>query len=168
VALTAANKAGYSSVLFYVLAYSFMTIGAFGVVTLLRRAEVEALEISSYSGIAERHPLLSATMAIFMISLAGIPPTAGFFGKFYVFSAAVGAGYTDLAVIGVLNSLVSVYFYMRIVFLMYMKEESERIEVSLSRATIVALAICVLGTIAMGVFPSGFANLVASSVAAIF
>jgi NADH-quinone oxidoreductase subunit N len=168
VALTAATKAGYSSVLFYVLAYAFMTIGAFGVVTLLRRAESEALEISSYSGIAVRHPLLSAAMAIFMISLAGIPPTAGFFGKFYVFSAAVGAGYIDLAVIGVLNSLVSVYFYMRIVFLMYMKEESERIDVSLSRAAIVAVAICVLGTIVMGIFPSGFANLVASSVAAIF
>ncbi|MCX5801548.1 MAG: NADH-quinone oxidoreductase subunit N [Candidatus Eisenbacteria bacterium] len=168
VALTAGTEAGYSGVLFYVLAYTFMTIGAFGVVTLLTRAEVEAVEISSFSGIAKRHPFLSVAMAVFMISLAGIPPTAGFFGKFYVFSAAVGAGYASLAVIGVLNSLVSVYIYMRVVFLMYKKEESEGIEVSSSRATIVALTICVLGTIVIGIFPSGVASLVASAVAAIF
>ena len=168
VALTAAGEAGYSSVLFYVLAYTFMTIGAFGVVSLLRRAQTEALDISSFSGIAERHPVLSLTLAIFMISLAGIPPTAGFFGKFHIFSAAVRTGYTNLAIIGVLNSLISVYFYMRIVFLMYMKEGSEQIEVSSSRAAALALAICVIGTIVMGIFPSSFASLAASSVAALF
>jgi len=168
VALTAADRAGYSSVLFYALAYTFMTIGAFGVVVLLRREGVEALEITFYSGMAKRHPLLALAMTIFMISLAGIPPTAGFFGKFYIFSAAVGAGYTGLAVIGVLNSLISVYFYMRIVFLMYMREESGQIEVCSSSAATVALAVCAAGTVAMGIFPSGFANLVASSIAAIF
>jgi NADH-quinone oxidoreductase subunit N len=168
VALTAAGKAGYSSILFYTLAYTFMTLGAFGVVALLRRAEGETLEILSYSGLSTRHPALAGAMALFMISLAGIPPTGGFFAKFYVFSAAVGAGYVDLAVLGVLNSLVSVYFYMRIVFLMYMKEEIAPVEAPPSLAARVALAICVLGTIAMGVFPSGFADLAASSVAAIF
>lgn len=168
VALTAAGKAGYSSILFYTLAYAFMTLGAFGVVALLRRAEGEALAISSYSGLSTRYPLLAAAMALFMISLAGIPPTGGFFAKFYVFSAAVGAGYVDLAVIGVLNSLVSVYFYMRIVFLMYMKEEVEPIEAPSSYAARVALVICALGTIVMGILPSGFAALVASSVSAIF
>lgn len=168
VALTAGSPAGYSSVLFYVLAYTFMTAGAFGVVAFLRRKGAEALDISSYSGIAKRHPLLALAMTVFMVSLAGIPPSAGFFGKFYVFSAAVGAGYTGLAIIGVLNSLISVYFYMRIVFLMYMKEESEQIEISSSYASIVALAVCAAGTVVMGVFPSGFANLAALSVSAIF
>ncbi|UCF78381.1 MAG: NADH-quinone oxidoreductase subunit N [Candidatus Eiseniibacteriota bacterium] len=168
VALTAAGRAGYSSVLFYALAYAFMTLGAFGVIALLRREEQEALDLTSYSGLSTRHPLLSGAMALFMISLAGIPPTGGFFAKFYVFSAAVGAGYVDLAVIGVLNSLVSVYFYMRIVYLMYMKEETVGIEAPPSLAARAALLICVLGTLAMGVFPSGFARLVASSVSAIF
>ncbi|KPJ60374.1 MAG: hypothetical protein AMJ46_07205 [Latescibacteria bacterium DG_63] len=168
VALTAGGKAGYSSILFYTLAYAFMTLGAFGIVALLRRKEGEALEILSYSGLSVRYPLLAGAMALFMVSLAGIPPTGGFFAKFYVFSAAVGAGYVDLAVIGVLNSLVSVYFYMRIVFLMYMKEEVGGIEASSSYAARVALAVCVVGTLAMGVFPSGFADLVASSVSAIF
>jgi NADH-quinone oxidoreductase subunit N len=171
VALTAAGREGYASILFYTLAYAFMTLGAFGIVALLRRAEGEkgeVLEITSYSGLSTRHPLLAGAMALFMVSLAGIPPTGGFFAKFYVFSAAVGAGYVDLAIIGVLNSLVSVYFYMRIVFLMYMKEEIARVEAPSSYPARIALGICVLGTLAMGIFPSGFADLVASSVSAIF
>jgi len=168
VALTAAGSAGYSSVLFYALSYAFMTLGAFGVVTLLRRSDGEALEIVHYAGLAGRHPALAAAMAVFMVSLSGIPPTAGFFAKFYVFSAAVGAGYVDLAIIGVLNSLVSVYFYMRLVFLMYMKDETQPLESMASLAGKIALAVCVLGTILIGVLPSGFARIAASSIAAIF
>jgi NADH-quinone oxidoreductase subunit N len=168
VALTAAGQAGYSSVLFYVLSYVFMTLGAFGVVSLIRKGEDEALEISGYSGLAGRNGLLAAAMAVFMVSLSGIPPTAGFFAKFYVFSAAVKSGQVGLAVIGVLNSLVSVYFYMRIVFLMYMKEEAGPVQPSRSRAAWVALAVCVLGTIVLGVAPSSFARLAASSIASIF
>ncbi len=168
VALTAAGSAGYSSVLFYALSYAFMTLGAFGVVSVLRRSDGEALDISNYSGLAGRHPMLAAAMAVFMVSLSGIPPTAGFFAKFYVFSAAVGSGYVGLAIIGVLNSLVSVYFYMRIVFLMYMKEETEPVESGLSLAGGVALAACVLGTVLIGILPSGLARLAASSIASIF
>jgi NADH-quinone oxidoreductase subunit N len=168
VALTAGGGAGYASVLFYVLSYAFMTLGAFGVVSLLRREDGEAIDISNYSGLAGRHGLLAAAMAVFMISLAGIPPTAGFFAKFYVFSAAVRAGYIDLAVIGVLNSLVSVYFYMRIVYLMYMKEETGPVQFAGSRPGRVALALCVLGTILLGVLPSFLARLAESSVASIF
>ncbi|MBN1504855.1 MAG: NADH-quinone oxidoreductase subunit N [Candidatus Eisenbacteria bacterium] len=174
VALTAAGEAGYSSVLFYVLAYVFMTLGAFGVVSLVRKGEggadagAEALDISHYSGLAGRHGLLAAAMAVFMVSLSGIPPTAGFFAKFYVFSAAVRAGEVGLAIIGVLNSLVSVYFYMRIVFLMYMKEETVPVRGSRSRAGWVALAACVLGTLLLGVLPSSFARLATESIASIF
>jgi NADH-quinone oxidoreductase subunit N len=107
-------------------------------------------------------------MAVFMVSLAGIPPTAGFFAKFYVFSAAVKSGQVGLAVIGVLNSLVSVYFYMRIVFLMYMQEETVPVEPTRSRAAWVALAICVAGTVLLGVLPSSLARLAAASVASLF
>ena len=168
VALTAAGEAGYSSVLFYLLSYVFMTLGAFGVVSLVRKGDGEALDISQYSGLAGKHGLLAAAMAVFMVSLAGIPPTAGFFAKFYVFSAAVRAGHVGLAVIGVLNSLVSVYFYMRIVYLMYMKEETSPVEHSPSRAGWVALAICVMGTVLLGVLPSSFARLAAASIASLF
>lgn len=168
VALTAAGEAGYSSVLFYLLSYAFMTLGAFGVISLLRKGEGEVLDISSYSGLAGRHGPLAAAMAVFMISLSGIPPTAGFFAKFYVFSAAVKTGYVGLAIIGVLNSLVSVYFYMRIVFLMYMKEETAPVQLSQSHAGRIALAICVLGTILIGVLPSSFARLAAASIASLF
>jgi len=168
VALTAAGEAGYSSVLFYLLSYVFMTAGAFGVVSLVRKGDGEALDISQYSGLAGRHGLLAAAMAVFMVSLSGIPPTAGFFAKFYVFSAAVRAGHIGLAVIGVLNSLVSVYFYMRIVFLMYMREEEVPVQPSRSRAGWVALAICVLGTVLLGILPSSFARLAAASIASIF
>ncbi|MFH0777316.1 MAG: NADH-quinone oxidoreductase subunit N [Candidatus Eisenbacteria bacterium] len=168
VALTAAGEAGYASVLFYTLTYMFMTLGAFAVITVLRREDAEALEIGHYSGLARRYPFVSAAMALFMVALSGIPPTGGFFAKFYVFSAAVRAGYVDLAVIGVLNSLVSAYFYLRIVFLMYMKEEGERIDHSLSLSTATAIVICILGILLTGLVPSGFAGLAASSVAAIF
>ena len=168
VALTAAGEAGYSSVLFYLLSYAFMTLGAFGVVSLVRKGEGEALEISEYSGLASKHGRLAAAMAVFMVSLSGIPPTAGFFAKFYVFSAAVKTGHVGLAVIGVLNSLVSVYFYMRIVYLMYMKEETVAVEPSRSRAGWVALAICVVGTIVLGVLPASVARLATASVASLF
>jgi NADH-quinone oxidoreductase subunit N len=168
VALTAAGEAGYSSVLFYLLSYVFMTLGAFGVVSLVRKGEGEALEISDYSGLAGRHGLLAAAMAVFMVSLSGIPPTAGFFAKFYVFSAAVKTGHVGLAVVGVLNSLVSVYFYMRIVYLMYMREETAAVEPMRSRATWVALALCVAGTIVLGILPSSVARLAAASVASLF
>ena len=109
VAMVAASELGTASVLYYLLAYAFMNLGAFGVVILYGRKGEENILIGDYSGMASKYPLLAAAMAIFMFSLAGIPPTAGFVGKFYIFSAAVKAGYIGLAIIGVLNSALSVY-----------------------------------------------------------
>jgi len=99
-----------------------MTLGAFAVVILLRADRLEGEDISDYEGLAKAHPLTSALMLIFMFSLTGIPPTAGFVAKFYVFMAAIRAGYTPLAVVAVVFSVVSAFFYLRIVMYMYMRE----------------------------------------------
>ncbi len=109
VALVAANQLGAMSLLYYLLAYTLMNLGAFGVVILVGRKKDSYLNIYDYSGLGAQHPVLAAIMALFMFALAGIPPTAGFVGKFYIFSAAIKAGYIWLAIIGVMNSLVSVY-----------------------------------------------------------
>jgi len=93
---------------------AFTTAGAFGVITLCERARDEAVEVADYAGLARRHPLLAAALGLFLLSLVGIPPLAGFVGKFYVFGAAVRAGYVWLAVIGVLNSAVAAYYYLRV------------------------------------------------------
>ena len=121
VAMAAGNEKGIAGGLFYLFAYTFMNIGAFAVVIALSKKGEDNLDISGYAGVGFRHPGLGLAMTLFMISLAGLPPTAGFFGKFYIFSGAVEAGLVSLAIIGVLNSLVSVYFYLGVVVSMYMK-----------------------------------------------
>ena len=108
--------------LFYLLVYTFTTAGAFGVILLLERDGREAVEIGRSRRARRRHPVMALVLTIFLLSLIGIPPTAGFVGKFYLFGAAVRAGYIWLAVIGVLNSAVAAYYYLRIVVVMYMRE----------------------------------------------
>ncbi len=110
-AKNAAADIGTYSILYYLLAYTFMNIGAFIIVILYGRKAEDNLNISDYAGMGYKYPVLGVTMAIFMFSLAGIPPTAGFVGKFYVFAAAVKSGFVDLAIIGVINSVLSVYYY---------------------------------------------------------
>ena len=100
-----------------------MQIGAFAVVTLLRRKDVIGEELKDMSGLFQRSPLAGTAMLLFMLSLGGIPPTAGFMGKFWLFSAAIDGGYYWLAVIGVLNSAVSLYYYLRVVVFMWFKGE---------------------------------------------
>ena len=115
---------GATAILFYLLAYTFMTVGAFTVMALLgRRAEGDLVFDRDWSGAARRHPFLALAMTVFMLGLGGIPPTAGFFGKYSLFKAAVDAGLTSLVVIAVLNSLVSVYYYLRVVVALYMRPE---------------------------------------------
>src|SRR5437899_5774731 len=103
VGLVAGGVGGASSVLFYLLTYTFTTAGAFGVITLCERARGEAVEVGDYAGLARRHPMLAAALGIFLLSLIGIPPLAGFVGKFYLLGAAVRAGYVWLAVMGLLT-----------------------------------------------------------------
>ena len=120
IALVAAGPAGLTGLLYYLLAYAFMNLGAFAVVVALEQREDRYLHLDDYSGLGFRYPLLGVAMALFMFSLSGLPPTAGFMAKFYVF-AAVEQGYLVLTVIGV-NSLISLYYYLRPIVFMYMEE----------------------------------------------
>lgn len=148
-----------AGLMFYLLAYYLMNIGAFAVAILINRARTDAdYQIDDYQGLASKYPLVSAAMAVFMISLAGIPPTAGFFGKFYLFSAGVHANLIWLVVIAVLNSAVSAFYYLRIVVYMYMRPLESEVKVSISPIMAAVLVICSLGIIKLGVFPGDMMN----------
>ena len=165
VALVAANQLGAMSLMYYLLAYTLMNLGAFGVVILVGRKKDSYLNIYDYSGLGAQHPVLAASMALFMFALAGIPPTAGFVGKFYIFSAAVQAGYIWLAIIGVMNSLVSVFYYLRITVLMYMKPaEADLGPVDFAPAQTAVVALTAAGVLAIGIFPGSLYNLAMNAV----
>jgi NADH-quinone oxidoreductase subunit N len=164
--LVAGGTQGAGSVLFYLLAYTFTTVGAFGVIALCARAGEEAVEVSDYSGLARRHPVLAATLALFLLSLIGIPPLAGFVAKFYLFGSAVRAGYIWLTVIAVLNSAVAAYYYLRVIVFMYMREpEGEALAVTPSFAGGLALGVALVGIVLLGVIPAPFADLAQAAVA---
>jgi len=157
VAFVAGNDLGRSSILFYLLAYCFMNIGAFTVVILLGKKGKENTLISDYAGVGYHHPLVAVAMAIFMFSLAGVPPTAGFMAKFYVFSAAVKANYYWLAVIGVLNSAVAAYYYLRVLIYMYFREPEKKLAIGgFAPAAVLAVIISVWGVLHLGILPSTF------------
>ncbi len=159
VAVVAGNELGYASIMFYLFVYIFMNLGAFTVVLLLNHKDKEYLQIKEYGGLAKSSPFLAFTMAIFMLSLAGIPPTAGFIGKFYIFSAAVKSGFIWLAIIGVINSLISVYYYMRITIMMYMKEATIEIAPHPGPVMVSVLILSVWGSLFFGFFPGSILEL---------
>ncbi|MBX2995556.1 MAG: NADH-quinone oxidoreductase subunit N [Bdellovibrionaceae bacterium] len=113
---------GASSVIFYLVAYSLMTLGAFAIVSLMERDENHSISIDSLAGYARKRPLMALCLTVLMLSMAGVPPTLGFFGKFYLFTSAIGEGLLWLAIWAVLNSVISVYYYLRPIVVMYMKE----------------------------------------------
>jgi NADH-quinone oxidoreductase subunit N len=165
VAFVAGNELGQSSILFYLLAYVFMNIGAFTVVILLGKKGEENTLISDYAGLGLQRPLLAAAMAIFMFSLAGVPPMAGFMAKFYVFSAAVKANYYWLAIIGVLNSAVAAYYYLRVLIYMYFREPEKELAIgAFSPAAVLAVIISVWGVLHIGILPSTFLTLAQRSI----
>ncbi len=146
---------GLSSMMNYLFIYGFMNIGAFAVVVMLRSEGFRGEELVDYKGLAKSHPMAAAVMLIFMFSLTGIPPTAGFIGKFYLFKSVIGAGYTWLAVVAFLFSAVSAFFYLRVVMYMYMLEpEGEAVELSLSPALGLALLITTVMVVFIGVYPA--------------
>ena len=168
VALASANEKGIAGGLFYLFAYTFMNIGAFAVVIALSKKGEENLEISGYAGVGFRHPALGLAMTLFMISLAGLPPTAGFFGKFYIFSGAVEAGLISLAIIGVLNSLISVYFYLSVVVSMYMRDPvGEAHGLMLSPLARAALVVTSIATLYIGLAPSRFLQMTRETVSSL-
>lgn len=156
VGLVAGSAAGYSAVVFYLIAYTFMNLGAFAVVVSLAQQGADCERIESFAGLAKSRPGLAALMTLFLLALAGIPPTVGFFAKFTIFMAAVDAGEVPLAVLGVLMSVVSVYYYLRIPVLMYMREPGDETgRAELSSGEILVLVACAAAVIFLGVFPNG-------------
>ena len=156
IGLVVATPAGGAALVFYLAVYTFMTLGAFGVLLALGRRDEPGEGLADWAGVGFRHPVLGLSMAVFMLSLAGIPPTAGFAGKFYLFSAAVDAGYVGLAIIGVLNSLVSVYYYFGVLVQMYMVEGTRSLVPPGARPCLLAtIVVAVLVTLLVGILPAG-------------
>jgi NADH-quinone oxidoreductase subunit N len=153
IGIVAGTSRGITATLVYLMIYAFMQLGAFAVVVLLRRADTAGDELKDFSGLAFRNPFAAFAMLLFMLSLGGIPPTAGFMGKFWLFSAAIDAHYYGLALIGVLNSAISLYYYIRIVVFMYLKKETIGSQPTTSPALAVVLGVAVLGTLVIGVYP---------------
>jgi NADH-quinone oxidoreductase subunit N len=166
--VVAANEIGLWAALFYLVAYTFFTMGTFGTVILLERKEYAGETYSDYAGLASRAPLLAVLMLIFMLALTGIPPTGGFFGKFYLFAAAVKAGYTWLAVIGVLTSTISLYYYFGIVVNMYLKSsDKDAVEPLRAPALVVTIAVCAGATLFLGLLPESLVVFARESILAI-
>ncbi len=165
IGLVAGGAFGTGAVLFYLLVYTFTTAGAFGVVLLLERAAGEGVNLADYAGLARRHPLLAFALSLFLLSLVGIPPLGGFVGKFYLFGAAVRGGYIGLALIGVLNSAIAAYYYLRLIVYMYMREaEGPAPAYAPSFAGGLALAVALAGIVVLGVMPAPFIDLAQAAV----
>jgi NADH-quinone oxidoreductase subunit N len=164
VALTAGGPSGGGAALFYLLSYAWMNLGAFGVVLALGRRGEPHEEIDDYAGLGFRSPLLGAAMTIFMLSLTGIPPLAGFAAKVAVFSAAVGGGYYALAIVGVLNSVISAGYYIRMLVVMYMTPGTPDLVAAGRRPYLfTSIVFSAVVTVLIGVFPAWWINLASAS-----
>jgi NADH-quinone oxidoreductase subunit N len=169
VALLAANDIGKSAVLFYLLVYALTNIGAFGVIALLESRDLPNDELKDFAGLWNDHPALAGLMTVFLLSLGGFPPTGGFVAKWYVFSAAVKAGDNLLAIIGVLTSVISVFFYLRIVVMMYMADGGDDRRLPVIPKTVgLALAASAAFILYLGILPTRFIDWAAASIGTIF
>ena len=166
--IIAANDTGKAAVLFYLLTYAVSNLGALGIVALLGSAENPHDELRDFAGLWNVRPGLSALMTIFLLSLGGFPPLAGFIGKWYIFSAAVQEGHYWLAIIGVLTSVVSVFFYLRIVVMMYMTEGVETVRPRLPATAIAGLTLATVAVFYLGVLPTKVLELASESIGMIF
>ncbi len=155
VGFAAGNGTGTAGILFYMLSYTFMNIGAFAIIILVAKKGETNGNVQDFAGFGFKHPVLAAAMTIFLFSLAGVPATAGFIGKFYLFSGAVQQGYIWLAIIGVLNSAASVYYYLRVTVYMYMKDPTEEFDwMQVTAPMALCVAISAIGTLIPGIVPS--------------
>ncbi len=168
-ALVAGNEVGKAAILFYLAAYALTNLGAFGIIALLGTRERANDDLRDYAGLWHSHPALATLMTFFLLSLGGFPPTAGFIAKWYVFSAAIGSGYYGLAIIGVLSSVVSVFFYLRIVVMMYMTDRDARpVPPQISGLAMGGLVFAMLGVLYLGVLPTRVIELAQQSISTIF
>lgn len=167
--ILAANDVGKAAILYYLAAYALTNLGAFGIIALLGSKDRPNDDLRDYAGLWHTHPALASLMTFFLLSLGGFPPTAGFIAKWYVFSAAVGAGYYGLAIIGVLSSVVSVYYYLRIVVMMYMSERDARpVPPQVTGVALAGLVVSMAGVLYLGVLPARVLDWAQASVATIF
>jgi len=164
VGLATGAAAGYSAVLYYLLAYTIMNVGAFGVVAYYERQKgLDFTDVENYAGLGFKQPLMGVAISIFLFSLAGIPGTVGFIGKYQVFAAAIQSGMVGLAIIGVLTSVVSVYYYLRVMVYLYMKDPKEEVELNAPGFKYqLAVVVLVILTIYLGISPADITELIAS------
>jgi len=169
IGIISANEIGIASLLFYLIIYSFMNLGAFAVAILVGRKGDKFLSINDYAGLSSKYPVLALIMSIFLLSLAGIPPMGGFVAKFYIFSAAVKSGYIPLVIIAVLNSVISLVYYLRVIVAMYsQKPEKEYSPIVYNPSIIACLIISLIGTLYLGLFPSGLMHYASKAVSSLF
>jgi NADH-quinone oxidoreductase subunit N len=167
-AMTSGNDLGKGAVLFYLLTYALTSVGAFGVTALVATRDRANDDLADYAGLGRRQPMLAFLMTVFLLSLGGFPPTAGFVGKWYLFTSAVSAGNYGLAIIGVLTSVVSVFFYLRVVVMMYMSDDLSGAQVAApSAASLFALAVPLVAIFYLGILPTRLLDLAAKSIATI-
>jgi NADH-quinone oxidoreductase subunit N len=167
--IIAGSDVGKAAILYYLAAYALTNLGAFGIIALLGSRDRANDDLRDYAGLWNSHPALAALMTFFLLSLGGFPPTAGFIAKWYVFSAAVGAGYYGLAIIGVLSSVVSVFFYLRIVVMMYMSERDARpLPAPVTGLAMAGLIVSLVGVLYLGVLPARVLDWAQASVSTIF
>jgi NADH-quinone oxidoreductase subunit N len=172
IAAARGDSAAGSAVLFYLTGYTFMTLGAFGVLTYLERADgaVEAERFGAYAGAGFRHPVAGLAMSFFMVALAGLPPTGGFLGKLYVFSSALAVGDLALVLVGIAGSVISVFYYLRVLVAFYMREVPEPGPTPVAHRSAhltLALAFSALAVLALGVMPSSWLELTRSAIASL-
>jgi len=160
--IAAVSKIGVSAVLVYAVAYALTNLGAFTIVVLVSN-HTGSDQLDAYTGLARRNPFVAASLTIFLLSLAGIPPLAGFIGKFYVFSAAIHAGFLTLAIAAALNSAIAAYYYFRIVRVMYLVPSTETTAMPQPLPLMLALCLMLIGTILLGIIPAPFIDFVQTS-----
>jgi len=157
-----------SGLLYYFTVYLFMNIGAFSVLIAMSRKDKEYHDLEDYAGIGFTYPWIGASFSIFLLSLAGFPPTGGFLAKFYIFSAAVKEGHISLVIIAVLASLISVFYYLRIIIYMYMKEPSRDVAINTNNpALFLVLFLCLYGVLQLGIFPGNVLIIIKNAIAAL-
>jgi NADH-quinone oxidoreductase subunit N len=169
VGLVAVNSAGKAAVLFYLAAYAVTNLGAFGVLAALSSPDRPHDDIRDFAGLGQDRPVLAALLTVFLLSLGGFPPTAGFVAKWYIFNAAIQQNLYALAILGVLTSVISVFFYLRVVVLMYMSDEhAPGMRPHLSPVALAGLLIALAAVIYFGVLPAGLLSVATESVSKIF
>jgi NADH-quinone oxidoreductase subunit N len=162
------NPEGLSAIAIYLLVYSFMNLGAFAVIIMMRRKEIIGDEIDDLSGLMARAPGPAILMLIFLLSLAGIPPTAGFIGKYFIFLSLIQTGHYSLAVLAVVYAVVALYYYFRIVVAMFMKKVPDAIPLATGKGLSVALGVTLSLTLIVGIYPEPFIVLAREAVRPFF